>query len=305
MVSSLGGLFVEGIVGMSFLQLLFIGIVQGITEWLPISSSGHVLLVADWFAMEGRDEELINAASNLGTLAALLIYFWKDVLRAIGGGVELVAAPFQKTELSPGANLAKHILIATPFALIGAAIYQMMITDDARDAIRSPYTIAATTIIFGAALWWADVRGGTERGESDLTNSHSFWIGASQLVAVLLPGTSRSGITMTMARAFGYARTESARFSMLIGAPLIAAVSAYGLYGLYSTPVDPTVLEGSQVTLEDGLVVAAAAFISGIASIWFLMSLLKRMSFLPFVIYRFALGILLLAASPLWLGWIS
>ena len=290
---------------MSLLQLLLIGIVQGITEWLPISSSGHVLLVADWFAMEGRDEELINAASNLGTLAALLIYFWKDVVRAIGGGVELVAAPFRKEALSPGANLAKHILIATPFALIGAAIYQMMVSDEARDAIRSSYTIAATTIIFGLALWWADVRGGTERKESDLTIMHSFWIGASQLVAVLLPGTSRSGITMTMARAFGYARTEAARFSMLIGAPLLAAVSVYGLYGLYSAPADPAALEGTEVTLRDGLVVAATAFVSGIASIWVLMSMLKRMSFLPFVIYRLALGVLLLAASPLWLGWIS
>ena len=290
---------------MSLLQLLLIGLVQGVTEWLPISSSGHVLLVADWFSMEGRDEELINAASNLGTLAALIIYFWKDVMRAFGGGVELVASPFRTSELSPGANLAKHILIATPFALIGAALYQMMISDEARDAIRSSYTIAATTIIFGVALWWADVRGGTDRKESDLTIMHSFWIGASQLVAVLLPGTSRSGITMTMARAFGYARTEAARFSMLIGAPLLAAVSVYGLYGLYASPADTMALDGSQVTFRDGLVVAAAAFVSGIASIWFLMSMLKRMSFLPFVIYRLVLGVFLLAASPLWLGWIS
>ena len=290
---------------MSIIQLIIIGVVQGITEWLPISSSGHVLLVADWFSMEGRDEELINAASNLGTLAALLIYFWKDVVRAIGGGFELLAAPFRRADLSPGGHLAKHILIATPFALVGAAIYQISVSDELRDTIRSPYTIAATTIIFGLALWWADVRGGRERAEKDLTVGHSFWIGASQLVAVLLPGTSRSGITMTMARAFGYARTEAARFSMLIGAPLLAAVSAYGLYGLYSTPVDPMALDGSQVNLQDGLVVAGVAFVSGIASIWILMSLLKRMSFLPFVVYRLALGALLLAASPLWLGWIS
>ena len=290
---------------MSLIQLFLIGIVQGITEWLPISSSGHVLLVANWFSMEGRDEELINAASNLGTLAALLIYFWKDVVRAIGGGFELVAAPFRSAELSPGGHLAKHILIATPFALVGAALYQAMLSDELKDAIRSSYTIAATTIIFGLALWLADIRGSTDRKEEDLKISHSFWIGASQLVAVLLPGTSRSGITMTMARAFGYARTEAARFSMLIGAPLLAAVSVYGLYGLYAAPVDTMASDGSLVTFEDGLVVAGVAFVSGIASIWALMALLKRMSFLPFVLYRLALGILLLAASPLWLGWIA
>jgi len=287
----------------SLIQLLIIGLVQGITEWLPISSSGHVLLVADWFSMEGRDEELINAASNLGTLAALLIYFWKDVLRAIGGGFELAVSPLRSAELSRGGHLAKHILIATPFALVGAGLYQFFMPDDLRDAIRSSYTIAATTIIFGIALWVADVRGGTDRKESDLTARHSFWIGASQLVAVLLPGTSRSGITMTMARAFGYARTEAARFSMLIGAPLLAAVSAYGLYGLYSA--DTLASDTSALTIEDGMAVAGFAFASGIASIWILMSMLKRMSFLPFVIYRLALGALLLAASPLWLGWIS
>ena len=288
---------------MSLIQLLLIGLVQGITEWLPISSSGHVLLVADVFDLEGRDELLINAASNFGTLAALLIYFWRDVSRAVAGGFELAAAPYSSAALSPSANLAKHILVATPFALIGAALYQFTVSDEAQNAIRTPYVIAATTIIFGLALWWADVTGGTDRTEADMTISHSFWIGASQLVAVLLPGTSRSGITMTAARAFGYARTEAARFAMLVGAPLLAAVSVYGLYGLYTA--EAAAGEASALTLYDGMVVAGFAFVSGIASIWFLMSLLKRMSFLPFVIYRLVLGLLLLAASPLWLGWIG
>jgi len=288
---------------MSLIQLLIIGIVQGITEWLPISSSGHVLLVADIFALEGRDEMLINAASNFGTLAALIIYFRGDVSRAIVGCGELVKAPLRKQELSQRAQLAKHILIATPFALVGAALFQMFMADETQSALRSPYIIAAATILFGIALWWADTRGGTERTESELKVSHSFWIGASQLVAVLLPGTSRSGITMTVARAFGYARTEAARFAMLVGAPLLAAVSVYGLYGLAT--IDTTATGTSALTLTDGIIVAGFAFVSGIASIWFLMSLLKRMSFLPFVIYRLGLGIVLLAASPLWLGWIG
>lgn len=288
---------------MSLIQLLLIGFVQGITEWLPISSSGHVLLVADIFDLEGRDEVLINAASNLGTLAALTIYFWRDVSRAIVGGIELISSPVSGKALSPSAHLAKHIMVATPFALIGAALYQITVSDASQQAMRTPYVIAATTIIFGLALWWADARGGKERTEADMTILHSFCIGATQLIAVLLPGTSRSGITMTTARAFGYSRTEAARFAMLIGAPLLAAVSAYGIYGLATA--ETIAGEVSALSLSDGLLVAGFAFVSGIASIWLLMSLLKRMSFLPFVIYRLGLGIILLAASPLWLGWIG
>ena len=117
-------------------------------------------------------------------------------------------------------------------------------------------------------------------------------------VAAIIPGTSRSGITMTAARALGYERTEAARISMLIGAPIMAAAGLYGAYGLMSAEAAG---EG-MLTLADGMIVAGIAFVSGLASIWMLMSLLERMSFLPFVIYRFILGAVLLAMSPLMFG---
>ena len=160
--------------------------------------------------------------------------------------------------------------------------------------MRSIYVVAATTIVFGALLWWADAKGARTRTEEDMTFWHAFLIGATQAIAAILPGTSRSGITMTAARALGYDRTEAARFSMLIGAPILAAAGGYGLIGLMSA--DPA---GSVLTLQDGLVVAGISFITGLASIWFLMSLLSRMSFLPFVIYRFALGAVLILGSPM------
>ena len=119
-------------------------------------------------------------------------------------------------------------------------------------------------------------------------------IGATQAVAALLPGTSRSGITMTAARALGFERTEAARFSMLIGAPLLAAVGAYAFLQLAGSDAS----EGA-ATLTDGLIVAVLSFVSGFLSIWALMALLKRISFLPFVIYRFILGIGLLIAAPI------
>lgn len=284
---------------MSLIQLILIAIVQGVTEWLPVSSSAHVLLASDLFGITGRDELLINAVSNTGTLLAMLIYFRKDVAAALLGSFELATASTRKGQpLSRGAKLALCILVATPFALVGAVIFERLAPEGFQQDMRSVYTVAASTIVFGALLWWADVRGGRARTEADMTLRDAFLIGASQLVAVIIPGTSRSGITMTAARALGYERTEAARFAMLIGAPILAAVSLYGLLGLMTSP------EGeSAVTLTDGLIVAAFAFVSGYASIGLLMAVVRRMSFLPFVLYRFALGALLFMTSPLVAGW--
>ncbi|KCZ64763.1 hypothetical protein L53_16170 [Hyphomonas sp. L-53-1-40] len=279
---------------MSLLQLAIIALLQGTTEWLPVSSSGHVLLAAGFFEASPGDELLINAVSNLGTLLAMLIYFRKDVTSAIAGGFELVAAPISKSPLSKGARLAAAVIVATPVAVLVAFAYEKFLPESMLESMRSIYVVAATTIIFGALLWWADVKGARDRKEEDMTMWHAFLIGATQAIAAILPGTSRSGITMTAARAFGYDRTEAARFSMLIGAPILAAAGLYGAMGLVTADATETVL-----TLKDGLIVASIAFITGLASIWFLMSLLSRMSFLPFVLYRFALGAVLILGSPL------
>ena len=177
---------------------------------------------------------------------------------------------------------------------MAAFAYEKLLPETLLESMRSVYVVAATTILFGALLWWADVAGGRDRREEDMTLWHAFLIGATQAIAAILPGTSRSGITMTAARAFGYDRTEAARFSMLIGAPILAAAGLYGAMGLVSADAGTTAL-----TIQDGLVVAAIAFITGLASIWFLMSLLSRMSFLPFVLYRFGLGAVLVLGSPL------
>lgn len=279
---------------MSILQLFIIAIVQGLTEWLPISSSGHVLLAANYFTLEGRDELLINAVSNLGTLAAMLIYFRKDVIAATLGGFELFGAAVRKTPLSRGANLALCIIVATPIAVIAAVAYEVLLPEAWQTSLRSVWTVAGATIGFGLLLWWADLKGGKDRTEADMTLSHAALIGATQAIAALIPGTSRSGITMTAARALGYERTEAARFSMLIGAPILAAAGLYGAYGLLDADT-----ADSLVSLQDGLIVALIAFVSGIASIHALMTLLKRMSFLPFVIYRLLLGVGLLLAAPI------
>ena len=279
---------------MSLLQLLIISLIQGITEWLPISSSGHVLLAADYFALEGRDEYLINAMAHMGTLGAVLLYFWRDISAAIAGGFGLVTAPFRQSPLTPGEKLTLWIIASLPITVVVMLAYQFLMPEATKDAMRSVWVVAGTSIVFGLALWWADVKGGQSRQQADMTIMHAVLIGATQAVAALLPGTSRSGITMTAARALGYSRTESARFSMLIGAPLLAMIGAFAFIQLSGAEA------GSGVaTLNDGLIVAGLSFVSGFASIWALMTLLKRISFLPFVIYRVILGIGLLVAAPI------
>lgn len=285
---------------MNILQIIIISLIQGVTEWLPVSSSGHVLLASSFFGFGTRDELLINAMAHLGTLFAVLLYFWKDVWRAIQGGFELVAAPFTKAETSSNARLALLILVSIPVALSLAVLHEVILPDHIKTALRSVWTVAASTLVFGLLLWWADVKGKTGKTADDMSLTEAAIIGASQTVAALIPGTSRSGITMTAARFFGFDRTEAARFSMLIGAPILAAGGAYAIMELLTADEAEGV-----ATMTDGLIVAALSFVSGYASIAVLMELLKRMTFLPFVIYRIVLAIALLLASPLAFGWIA
>lgn len=284
---------------MSIFQIILISLLQGITEWLPISSSGHVLLASDVFGFGAHDELLINAMAHLGTLFAVLIFFWKDVARAFGGGFELVATPLTKKPISDNARLALLILISMPITLIVVGGFEIGASDALKGGLRGPLTVAATTLVFGIALWWADVRGSQSGRIETMTIGHAVLIGATQAIAAILPGTSRSGITMTAARWFGYERTDAARFSMLIGAPILAATGAYAVYELLTAETTGV------ANLTDGLIVAALSFLSGIVSIWALMKLLEKMSFLPFVIYRIFLAIVLVLASPLAFGWIG
>lgn len=285
---------------MSIIQLFIIAIIQGITEWLPVSSSGHVLLASEYFEFSTRDELMINAMAHVGTLFAVLLYFWKDVARAFAGGFQLVGAPLTKKPLSSEARLAALILISMPIALGVAVLHEAILSDEAKSALRSVWTAAGSTLVFGILLWWADVKGKTSKTTEEMSLTEALMIGASQAIAAVIPGTSRSGITMTTARWFGFERTEAARFSMLIGAPILAAVGAYAVFELITT--DET---AGQATLNDGLLVAGLSFLSGWISVAALMELLKRISFLPFVIYRIILAIVLVLASPLTLGWIQ
>ncbi len=280
---------------MSILQILIISIVQGITEWLPVSSSAHVLLAASFFGYEGRDELLINAVANFGTVASMLIYFRKEIGEAVVGVFALPSALGAKRELSAGERLAMNLLASLPLTMLGLAIARLYIPDSVNEAVRSVQGVAIPLIGFGILLGLADIYGAKTRSINEMPPWHAALIGAVQVIAAVLPGTSRSGITMTTARALGYSRPDAAKFGMLVGAPVLTAVGLYMIAEFYF---------GSEVgmvtvTAGEAIAIGVGSALSGLVAIYILMALVRRMSFLPFVAYRILLGIALLTMMPI------
>jgi len=260
------------------IELITLALVQGITEFLPISSSGHLILVRDLFGWsQGPNAELIlDVAVHVGTLGAVVLYFWRDVWRMTVGAIRLLTG-----RVDGDGRLALHIVVATiPVVIVGAIVNAL-----GPDALRTPEIIGWTTLGYGIVLYGVDRACLTLRDMSHLTMGHAIIIGLAQVLA-LVPGTSRSGITMTAARALGYDRGEAARFSMLMSIPVIVAAGA--LQGLDLYALDDTGLAG------DVAAAALMALVAAFLAIGLLMRWLRHASFTPFVIYRLVLGIAIL-----------
>jgi len=257
------------------LHIVILAAVQGISEFLPVSSSGHLVLlpkIAGW-----QDQGLnIDIAVHVGTLGAVLVYFWRDILAIIlgffGG---------KRRERRAGRMLGIYILVSLPPVIVAGGLLVYF----APDFFRSPLIVAYTMIIFGVILWFADRVGMTVRRVEHMSFGSAFVIGMAQILA-LVPGTSRSGITMTAARFLGFERAAAARFSMLMSIPVIVAAGAVAGWDLIES--------GEPVVTGDAGLAAALAFVTALITIAVLMQLLKRMSFTPFVLYRLFLGIVLL-----------
>jgi undecaprenyl-diphosphatase len=255
----------------SMLQIVVLAIVQGLTEFLPISSSGHLILVP---ALTGWPDQglMIDVASHIGTLIAVLVYFWRDVLRILGGTGRLLGG-----RLDEGGRLALHLLVATVPALLAG----YLVARFAADALRSLEVVAYAMIGFAVVLYLADRYGPMLRRVEQMPLGHALLIGCAQAIA-FIPGTSRSGITMVAARAMGYKRTEAARFSFLLSIPAIAAAGLYEGTKLYQT--------GDDALIDAALWTGALSAIAGLLAIAVLMRWLQTSTFMPFVIYRLLLG---------------
>jgi undecaprenyl-diphosphatase len=252
-------------------QIIVLALIQGITEFLPVSSSGHLILVP---ALTGWKDQgvLTDMVTNLGTLSAVIIYFWRDVVAMIRGTFDLVTR-----RNSAGARLALNVMVGTvPIVLVGV----IMKATHLDDHIRSATLVAVNAIVFGILLYAADAYGLLTRTIRDMSWKVALAIGCAQALS-LSPGTSRSGITMTAARAMGYVRPEAARFSFLLSIPANGAASALVIGDALSS--------GEKLT-GDVIMTGALTFFVALMAIAFLMRMLRTMSFLPFVIYRVILG---------------
>jgi undecaprenyl-diphosphatase len=263
-------------------QALVMGIVQGLTEFLPISSSGHLLLVP---YLLGWDDPFIESLAfsvvlHAGTLAALLVYFRDDWRRLIPAG--LATLRDRSFQADPDRRLAWLIAVATIPAVIAALLFNDLI----EDAIRQAWLVALTLVVGGVILWLADRYGPRTRRLEGLTFRGATGIGVAQALA-LIPGVSRSGISMSAALFAGLDRADAARFSFLMATPLTAMAVAYEGLKL----VRGEVVGAEPLTLIVGIV---AAFVSGILAITVLLRYLQTRSFTVFVVYRFVLAAVVL-----------
>ena len=265
---------------MPLLLIVLLALVQGLTEFLPVSSSAHLVLVHAAYG-EYRPEEaaalVLDVAVHLGTLGAVLVYFRRDIARLVGTGLAGLAGARPE-------GWALGWLVAA--AAVPVAVAGALIKDTVAAEARSVEVIAWTTFAFGLVLWAADRRGRRTMGLESLRLPHALAIGVAQVLA-LVPGVSRSGITMTAALALGFGRTEAARFSLLLSIPVILGA------GLW-TARDLAEMGDPSIAAAAGLA-ALLAFAAALAAIAAMMRWLARASFTPFVVYRVLLGGALLA----------
>ena len=261
---------------MDILQIIVLALVQGLTEFLPISSSAHLILVpylTDW-----PDQGLaFDVAVHVGTLTAVVIYFRKEISKMFFAWLASL-----KGRHSEDSRLAWGVLIGTiPVGIVG-----LLFKDVISEHLRTPLVIAGTTIIFGLLLWYADWSGKRQRDEHSLSWKDIIIIGCAQAIA-LIPGTSRSGITITAGLMLGLTAPAAARFSFLLSIPVI--VLAGGMETLDYLEV------ASVDDMNDLIIGALISAVSAYLCIHYFLMLLERIGMTPFVIYRMLLGVVLLS----------
>lgn len=261
-------------------HIFALAIMQGLTEFLPVSSSGHLVLLSKFFGWEDQGQA-IDVAIHIGSLLAVIIYFSKDLYYMIKDLTKSYFLPNQKFPLS---KLFWLIALGTlPVVIIGYFVAK----SDA-NWLRSTEVIGWTILLFGIVLYISDKTGMTIRKTNHLDITDALIIGVAQCLA-LIPGTSRSGITMTAARFLGMERCEAAKFSMLLSIPTILGAGILLAYEIY---------QSGQIVFTHSIISAIIySFTASIVSIYAMMWWLKNSSFTPFVVYRILLGIVLILIS--------
>ena len=262
---------------MTVLQALILGIVQGLTELLPISSSAHLILIPWIFNWEMP--ESFDVALHLGTLLAITLFFFKDWIRLIKGGYEQVVKKKKSTE---GKIFWYIVAVTIPTGIL--SLFLDKISEYICDKFQiETILIAIALIVLGIVLYVVDKKASSETKLEDISFKQSFLIGLSQAIAAAFPGTSRSGITMTVARALKVDRESAAKYSFLLSTPIILAAVLVSISNF-------------EFTLAF-LIGVLASFLVGIVVIKFLLNYLKKGSFKIFAIYRVIVGIIILTIT--------
>jgi undecaprenyl-diphosphatase len=258
------------------LQALILGIVQGVTEFLPISSSGHLILVPwlfgwNFFQLHPDLNKTFDVALHLGTFIAALVYFWRDIVVILRAWVHSLRSRRIETA---DERLAWLLLISTiPAGLVGVAFESFV-----EDQLGKPYLICIMMIAFALVMLWADITAKQNKKMADLRWPGALGIGVAQAVA-LSPGVSRSGITMVTGLFMGLDRESTARYSFLLSVPVVGGAATLKVAQLVKDGMPPHMAAPFMV----GLVAAA---VSGLAAIWFVLAYLRTHTFAIFVAYR-------------------
>jgi undecaprenyl-diphosphatase len=252
---------------LSTLQAVILGLLQGLGEFLPISSSAHLVLVP-WIFRWTDPGLTFDIALHIGPLVAVVVYFWKDWLRLVTKGLSDVR--------STDGRLFWYLVVAT----IPGAIAGFLLEKKAETIFRSPLLIAAMLIVAGIFLYWADRKSTKNIEMKNITFKTSLMIGVSQALAII-PGVSRSGITMTMGLLMGLTREGAARFTFLLSTPIIFGAALSKL---------PYIAANPSLITTNFMAGMLISFVSGIAGIGFLLRYVQTKSYLPFAWYRFVLG---------------
>jgi undecaprenyl-diphosphatase len=272
------------------LHAIVLGIVQGFSEFLPISSSGHLLLVPWLFGWEDLEspsvKKAFDVALHLGTLVAVVVYFRRDLVVYVREGLRLLVRR-ERPVTTEGRIAWLLVLSVVPAALVGA-----LFEDWIDETLGTPVIIGFSLIFFGLLLAWADRAKGS-RTTADYRAKDALAVGAAQVLA-FNPGTSRSGITITAARKLGFDRDAAARLSFLMSIPVIAGAVTLKLGGLAADGMP----EGLLAPMIVGIITSA---IAGWIAVWGTLKLVRTRSFMPFVVYRVALGVVVLGIAAA--GW--
>lgn len=255
---------------MSYLHACVLGLLQGLAEFLPISSSAHLTL-APWLLNWPDPGLTFDVALHAGTLVAIIAYFWRDWLDILGASA---ANPS-----GPQARLLGQLVVAT----IPGAVAGLILEKKAEEAFRNPALIAGLLIVFALLMEAADRYGRRSRSLTDFSWAGALFVGCAQALAIM-PGVSRSGATLTAALLLGLTRESAARFSFLLATPIIAGAAAHKLRHLHGADLTGPFIAG-----------VAVSAISGLAAVSFFMAKIRTTGTRPYTIYRVALGLLVLA----------